>query len=197
MAMSEATTKGDPVFYVERVTAGKPCTQQQRDHPAGWHFWNESWSEAFGPYSTEQACREALERYCVQLDLEAYRFATMAFSTSRSRHRALRTLAGAARGSKLLALEAHAKEHEQYWVRMAAYQRASGGTLPNPREWLESAVAASKILLTLRNLGSKSAVESFSTLQDSFSSVKDQATKAREERAKQKLSDWLRIRASS
>ena len=30
-----------------------------------WFFWDETWSQSYGPYETEWKAREALHRYCV------------------------------------------------------------------------------------------------------------------------------------
>jgi len=34
-----------------------------QDEEGYWHFWDEDWSRAFGPYPTEEAAREALREY--------------------------------------------------------------------------------------------------------------------------------------
>ena len=34
----------------------------------GWYFWNESWSQAHGPYETEQQAREELKQYAEWLE---------------------------------------------------------------------------------------------------------------------------------
>ncbi len=39
---------GDPVFANE----------------FGWGFWDETWSEAYGPYDTEEHARTVLAAYC-------------------------------------------------------------------------------------------------------------------------------------
>ena len=36
----------------------------------GWYFWDEWWSERYGPYDTEPAVRKALETYARWLDGE-------------------------------------------------------------------------------------------------------------------------------
>ena len=33
----------------------------------GWYFWNETWSDAHGPYKTEEQARKRLEDYCDRL----------------------------------------------------------------------------------------------------------------------------------
>lgn len=30
----------------------------------GWRFWDETWSDAMGPWKTEQEAREKLDQYC-------------------------------------------------------------------------------------------------------------------------------------
>ena len=37
----------------------------------GWYFWNETWSDAHGPYKTEEQARKRLEDYCEDLLAEA------------------------------------------------------------------------------------------------------------------------------
>lgn len=29
-----------------------------------WYFWDEVWVDRYGPYDTEEECKEALDRYC-------------------------------------------------------------------------------------------------------------------------------------
>jgi len=41
--------KCDPVFQKEDGT---------------WWFWNETWSDEYGPYPTEEKARAILEEYC-------------------------------------------------------------------------------------------------------------------------------------
>lgn len=35
----------------------------------GWWFWDETWSGREGPFESRTRAREALSRYCVELDL--------------------------------------------------------------------------------------------------------------------------------
>jgi hypothetical protein len=30
----------------------------------GWYFWNEIWCDKYGPYETEEECRQELDEYC-------------------------------------------------------------------------------------------------------------------------------------
>lgn len=30
----------------------------------GWYFWDETWADRIGPYTTEEEAREQLEKYC-------------------------------------------------------------------------------------------------------------------------------------
>jgi hypothetical protein len=39
----------------------------QRIDVQGWFFWNETWSESYGPYDTEEIARENLREYCETL----------------------------------------------------------------------------------------------------------------------------------
>lgn len=48
--MDSVGTEGrDPVF---------------QDDEGGWNFWDETWAYFYGPYSTEDLARAALDRYC-------------------------------------------------------------------------------------------------------------------------------------
>lgn len=31
----------------------------------GWYFWDETWSDRFGPFHTELECRLAFAKYCI------------------------------------------------------------------------------------------------------------------------------------
>ena len=33
-----------------------------------WYFWDETWTEQFGPFSSESEARECLAAYCKHLD---------------------------------------------------------------------------------------------------------------------------------
>ena len=35
----------------------------------GWYFWDETWSDHHGPYSTEDIAREHLNKYCKKLNI--------------------------------------------------------------------------------------------------------------------------------
>lgn len=35
-----------------------------QDKIGKWYFWNETWSDATGPYNTEEECNIALDEYC-------------------------------------------------------------------------------------------------------------------------------------
>ena len=30
----------------------------------GWYFWDETWADRYGPYKTEEECRQKLDNYC-------------------------------------------------------------------------------------------------------------------------------------
>jgi hypothetical protein len=32
----------------------------------GWWFFDESWSERYGPFETEKECRDELKLYCIE-----------------------------------------------------------------------------------------------------------------------------------
>lgn len=34
----------------------------------GWWFWDETWADRIGPFSSEKIAREALDKYCRYLD---------------------------------------------------------------------------------------------------------------------------------
>jgi hypothetical protein len=45
------------------------CEESENLHGvngAGWYFWNETWSDCYGPYDTEEEAKEELNRYCVE-----------------------------------------------------------------------------------------------------------------------------------
>ena len=50
----------DPVGHVkvDWIDEGEGCKR-----PAGWYFWDETWSSAYGPFETEDDCRDALLIY--------------------------------------------------------------------------------------------------------------------------------------
>ncbi len=53
----------DPVFYREAEwTDGCNDTRDP-----GWYFWDEIWSDAMGPYDTEEVCRKRLCAYAKAL----------------------------------------------------------------------------------------------------------------------------------
>lgn len=35
-----------------------------------WHFWDETWADSHGPFATEKEAREALAKYCAELNYE-------------------------------------------------------------------------------------------------------------------------------
>ena len=35
---------------------------------AGYYFWDETWSRSHGPYDSEELAREALYKYCEELN---------------------------------------------------------------------------------------------------------------------------------
>ena len=35
---------------------------------AGWYFWNETWTDAYGPYSCRLEAEIALQKYCTHLE---------------------------------------------------------------------------------------------------------------------------------
>lgn len=55
----------DPVFYHNggQIYNDSPNTLEEK----GWFFWCEDWATYYGPYPTEQICREALVEYAKQL----------------------------------------------------------------------------------------------------------------------------------
>lgn len=40
------------------------------DENGEWNFWDETWSESYGPYLTEEDARKALQEYSLYLDGE-------------------------------------------------------------------------------------------------------------------------------
>jgi len=42
------------------------CIEQRED---GWIFWNEVWSDFYGPYPTKEECMKKLELYLSHLEL--------------------------------------------------------------------------------------------------------------------------------
>jgi len=53
----------NPVFH-----ADKPWYHERDgDRNAGWYFWNETWSDAEGPFESEASCREACNEYAKNL----------------------------------------------------------------------------------------------------------------------------------
>ena len=43
------------------------CKVIFQDKIGKWHFWNETWSDAIGPYDTEEECKIALNSYCREI----------------------------------------------------------------------------------------------------------------------------------
>jgi hypothetical protein len=56
----------DPVFYLEEEQVWEELGGEKA-HPTGWYFWNETWSDCYGPYVTEEECRHKLAEYCKTL----------------------------------------------------------------------------------------------------------------------------------
>ena len=56
----------DPLFYVSETDAS-PDGEYDGWVP-GWYFWNEVWSDEYGPYDTQDTAREALVEYAKELD---------------------------------------------------------------------------------------------------------------------------------
>ena len=38
------------------------------DEDGNWHFWDETWANRFGPYSSEEKARKALKAYSNELN---------------------------------------------------------------------------------------------------------------------------------
>ena len=57
--------KNDPVFYVS--AAETEPTAEFYGWTPGWYFWNEVWSDEYGPYDTQDTAREALVEYVKSL----------------------------------------------------------------------------------------------------------------------------------
>lgn len=54
----------DPVFHESESWVDGWGTRQ----PAGWYFWDETWSDAIGPFDTEEDCRTDLKEYAEELN---------------------------------------------------------------------------------------------------------------------------------
>lgn len=66
--MSKSQSK-DPVFFFPDTrfpTVGELSAGITRD---GWYFWDESWTNVYGPYETEVQCRQNLIRYCKKMGI--------------------------------------------------------------------------------------------------------------------------------
>lgn len=57
----------DPVVYHNGTSHPDPLypgTLLEVDYPEGWYFYDETWSDWYGPHVTEAEARLALESYC-------------------------------------------------------------------------------------------------------------------------------------
>lgn len=55
-------TGRDPVHYHERKPETTRLSGAAQD-ASGWYFWDETWTDRHGPYSTEAEARTALQSY--------------------------------------------------------------------------------------------------------------------------------------
>jgi hypothetical protein len=55
----------DPVFYHDG--GGIYDDDLEQKEPAGWYFWDETWSSYVGPYTTEGQARRMLKEYADSL----------------------------------------------------------------------------------------------------------------------------------
>ena len=42
----------------------EPTIEHGEEFLPGWYFWNETWSDRYGPYSTQEEAQNALDYYC-------------------------------------------------------------------------------------------------------------------------------------
>ncbi len=57
-----STQNHDPLFY-----SPEEWSDAGDRRGAGWYFWNETWSQAHGPFTDYQAARSALKEYANRL----------------------------------------------------------------------------------------------------------------------------------
>lgn len=55
----------DPVFYVSEDETREDAEYSGWD--TGWYFWDETWSDPVGPFSTQAEARKSLEDYAREL----------------------------------------------------------------------------------------------------------------------------------
>jgi len=53
----------EAVFYYD----GSEIQADNKPMTIGWYFWDETWTNAVGPYYTKTECDKAYEEYCEQL----------------------------------------------------------------------------------------------------------------------------------
>lgn len=53
---------------IEHIEKGWPDAEKWGYMGPGWYFWCEDWANCVGPYRTEAEAKEALAKYCVELD---------------------------------------------------------------------------------------------------------------------------------